>query len=269
MYKLFCSNEHVRLVSANELHDLISAVSYGCPKCNGDVAIEDGVGLTCPYCGESAGAETIKVAYEVMDKGCPVCRTPLYVSDSNQHVKEVWEHLTNEVCPHPLIRNQRIDYWEGLVHFCSSDEFSSIYYTGGILASETGYFGKPAVCLTEAPLGTWGEVKKAHGDFGFVFDKRTFMKHGGAPAFYMPESLIVVQKAKGFAEELKPFVNLVRRDNSKYYDFRHEREWRLPKNLFFNEIAPFAVVLGDLTDEMDWHAIAGAVVNFGTIDNTK
>jgi hypothetical protein len=87
-------------------------------------------------------------------------------------------------------------------------------------------------------------MKKAHGEYGFVFRKSDLMKIGGNPALYMRKPLIV---AKSFAPEVKPFVNLLRipkiEPSQPRYDFLHEREWRVPTDIVLKSTLPFGVIL--------------------------
>ncbi len=151
-------------------------------------------------------------------------------------------------------RPTRADYWEYLIHFCTPKQFESILKDRAIYAAKTGYFKAPAVCLTDAPVAFTKELEERHGSCGFVFRKARVLKEGGGPAVYLSPAVLEAQKrALGFSEELKPFVNIVRPPKmaGKFltsYDWLHEREWRLAKDIEFDEMEPEAVVLPPRTE---------------------
>ncbi|MFO1043280.1 MAG: hypothetical protein U0941_15915 [Planctomycetaceae bacterium] len=103
-----------------------------------------------------------------------------------------------------------------------------------------------AVCLTETTLPNWNELKAAHGEYGFVFRKRDVIALKGIPAIYLPQTLIDSIESKGetLPETLWPYLTrLVPRTNRrlKRHDYLHEREWRVPQDISFDQVAPYAV----------------------------
>ncbi|MFA9480039.1 hypothetical protein ACERK3_17315 [Phycisphaerales bacterium AB-hyl4] len=159
-----------------------------------------------------------------------------------------------------LIRPGRTDYWEGVIHFCEPEEFAAIHRDDRIKACSTGYFKRPAVCLTEATQGNWSELQRVHGPFGYVFRKRQLIEIGGAPAIYMPYNLLEAQKVIGFSDKVKPFVNLLHLRSTDLsgpprHDYLHEREWRVPHDIVFNNAEPFGVIV-------DWSQFSIATPNW-------
>ncbi|WP_437193282.1 hypothetical protein [Planctomicrobium sp. SH527] len=152
-----------------------------------------------------------------------------------------------------LKRKGRTDYWEGLVHFCSAEEFVSIYKERCIRSSSTGLYNKrnptesKAVCLTETTVQNWQEIKDVHGEYGFVFRKSEVIGLNGAPVISLPQSVIDTMKMKNetIPKTLWPYLtklSLPTARSQKKIDFLHEREWRVPSDMRFDEITPYAVV---------------------------
>ena len=149
-------------------------------------------------------------------------------------------------------RQGRSDYWEGVVHFCKAEQFIAIYKERRIRASSTGLYTKrnpsesKAVCLTEATMPNWTELTKTHGDHGFVFRKRDIIGLSGAPAIYLPQSVLDGIKKRGQPIPRTPWPYLNRLTIPSItpgikYDFLHEREWRVPQDIDLNVLPPYAV----------------------------
>jgi hypothetical protein len=103
-----------------------------------------------------------------------------------------------------------------------------------------------AVCLTEATMPNWTELKKTHGDYGFVFRKRDIIGLSGAPAIYLPQSVLDVIKQRGqpIPKSLWPYLNKLTIPSvtpGTKHDFLHEREWRVPQDIDLGVLLPYAV----------------------------
>ncbi|MHC2069629.1 hypothetical protein ACYFX5_19325 [Bremerella sp. T1] len=103
-----------------------------------------------------------------------------------------------------------------------------------------------AVCLSESTLPNWKELKDAHGEYGFVFRKKDIIRLKGAPAIYLPQSVINLMKVRGeeLPETIWPYLNKLLVPNStlkRKHDFLHEREWRVPCDIPLDKIRPYAV----------------------------
>lgn len=104
-----------------------------------------------------------------------------------------------------------------------------------IRANVTGYYGRmygtKAVCLTELTTKGLLEHAKVYSPFGLGFLKGWIFDQGGGPALYVRDDLMRLQGAhRAVATRLRPFANKIDLDT---YDFHHEREWRVPKDLHF------------------------------------
>lgn len=222
-------------------------------------------------------------AWATLDSICGSCNNirgfeehSVHVPGSWYELKDQYDWMRNGRNPKPLVRSGRTDYWEGLVHFCTADQFASIYADERVKASTTGYFKVPAVCLSEATLGNWSELQKKHGSFGYVFRKREVIAAGGGPALYIPQDVLTAQKyPKGFCDEIKPFVNLLRipsvTPTSTKYDFLHEREWRVPGDITFDKTEPFGVIIDwkEVSTALPgWRQVFGAAMRYEELNET-
>jgi hypothetical protein len=92
-------------------------------------------------------------------------------------------------------------------------------------------------------------LSKRHGDYGFIFRKRDLIRLNGAPAIYLPQTLLDEMRAarQTVPEMLRPYVNklsIPRHHSTRRHDFLHEREWRVPQDIEFdggNGVSPYAV----------------------------
>ena len=249
---------------------------YDCSKCGEPLCLvsPDDLQLECYICSARFEFDSLEQAHLVLTDKCSNCcgrydfpQHSVCVPGSWSYYRGIYDWAASEKDTSLLARKGRTDYWEGLVHFCDASQFVSIYKQRVIKASSTGYFGVPAVCLTEATIPNWKELQEVHGSFGFVFKKKDIIGLGGAPAAYLPEQVIKKQCSKGIAAELKPFINLLRiptvtPDKTKY-DFLHEREWRVPSDINFGAVQPFAVVFDECRpDVADWECIIEAAIEF-------
>lgn len=253
-YSLSCENKHVARVSPDGLGDALSGGT--CPKCDGQVVRTNPAVLSvrCVPCQTETSGSWNELVW-MFNEGCPVCRSNdgtggrLVVTGSIAAEISDYEEMQVRKEKELEARPTRADYWEYLIHFCTPKQFESILRDRAIYAAKTGYFKVPAVCLTDAPVAFTKELEARHGSCGFVFRKTRVLKEGGGPAVYLSPAVLEAQKrAPGFSEELRPFVNIVRTPKMsggflKPYDWLHEREWRLAKDIEFEEMAPEAVVL--------------------------
>jgi hypothetical protein len=281
MYEVSCENGHSQELTATELERLIRSGEYECPNCEKTLTLTSDLDLECYICADVSNVSDLGEASNTMESRCMACEQH-GLGECSIHVRDSWEYFEaeyywrlNGLDEKPLQRKGRTDYWEAVIHFCEVDEFVSSYKQRKIGAGVTGYFRVPAVCLTEAPAGNWKDLQRRHGSFGYVFLKRDLIAAGGGPAVYLSEMLIDAQeKAGGFSNELKPFVNLLRISSTpdkRKHDFLHEREWRLPRDLSFNRITsgtaktvqPYAIVVGDYNaGTKDWKHIWSARCEF-------
>jgi hypothetical protein len=119
-----------------------------------------------------------------------------------------------------------------------------------IRAQNTGYFGVPAVCMTEAPVHFNEEFLHRYGSYGIVFRKGDVIRAGGGPAVYLLDCILEAQKEYGFHDKFKPFLNVIRLPGiaprekvKKKVDYLHDREWRFPTDVEFAKLSPLAVIL--------------------------
>ena len=197
----------------------------------------------------------------MLDERCPECAGSkewdadfysVVVADSWSAYYGVYDWTASGKRMDALERKGRTDYWEGLVHFCEAEQFIAIYEERRIRASSTGLYAKrnpsetKAVCLTEATMPNWEELKKSHGEYGFVFRKRDIIGASGAPAIYLPQSVLdaITQRGQPIPKTLWPYLNKLTIPSitpGKKYDFLHEREWRVPQDIDLNVVQPYAV----------------------------
>lgn len=274
-FRVGCEKGHSRLLTATELETLIRGGEFACNRCSGEVDLlePDEIALECRICSDVFEERGLEAAQLTIEGDCPSCELREF-NDDSIHVPGSWqtmegsyEWMQSGKEDEPLRRLGRTDYWEGVIHFCSAKEFAQIQESGRIKASPTGYFKVPAVCLSEATEGGWDELRELHGDFGYVFHKREFLKVGGGPAVYLNPKTLAAQKRQGFAEEIKPFVNVLRTHSNapgkRRYDYLHEREWRTSGDIVFRETEPYAVIKGDFdVSTPGWAHIFGALMSY-------
>jgi hypothetical protein len=83
------------------------------------------------------------------------------------------------------------------------------------------------------------------------------------------------QRAGGFANMVRPYVNVVRTkkiDPAKpRYDYLHEREWRVPSDVDLSVYKPFGVILAEPNTPgrfggVDGDIIFRAAASYGELD---
>lgn len=274
-FRVGCVKNHELGLNATEIETLVRSGTLDCPKCGRDLELrESSIEIVCCVCQESMEAASLEEAGLLVNDFCGACANngvehcTLHVSDSLQCHQDEYEWMRSGRDPSRLTRKNRPDYWEGAVHFCSAEQFSSIYRDRRIRASRTGYFEVPAVCLTEAPANGWKELREIHGQFGFVFRKSDLIRAGGGPVLYLSEERI---KAQAWHVGLKALVNLLRIPSAsggkRAWDYLHEREWRMPIDIEFDALKPYAVVRGPFNEATPgWRDIYGALQEFEELE---
>lgn len=270
-----CEKGHSRLLTATELEFLIRSGEFGCNRCSRQVDLlePDEIALECRICSDVFEEQGLEAAQLTIESDCPSCKHRDF-NDDSIHVPTSWESLEGSYewmrsgkDGKPLRRPGRTDYWEGVIHFCSATEFAQIQESGRVKASPTGYFKVPAVCLSEATEGGWSELRNLHGEFGYVFHKRDLLKIGGGPAVYLNPKTLAAQNRKGFADQVKPFVNVLRTyanaPGKRRYDYLHEREWRTAEDIVLRDTRPYAVIRGEFDiSTPGWDHIFGALIQY-------
>jgi len=230
-----------------------------CPKCNSFLNFDNNklVEISCPNCQEKKNCDWLEAVVTVGQTCDSCCKGTLHLFNSFYFKVEEYRCHKKILDVEKFREKKRADYWEIVTHFCGRKEFLSILKDGYIKAKPTGKFNKKAVCFTETPLVHAKRFREKFGNFGIAFFKHRVLNIGGQPAIYLTDDLIEAQKKLGFSDELKPFVNIIRRPNiapsgkeKTRIDFSHEREWRVPANIRFDEIRPIGLVLPQGT-EMD------------------
>ena len=256
-----CSSEHFQTLTPSQFADAVHWNDFLCPVCEEELTIS-GLDLECYICGAEIEFNDVSEIRHWLGERCPYCAGSKYcdadfycivIRGSWTELFQSYDWFERGKSPRPLERENRTDYWEGVVHFCQADEFISIYKERRIKAEPTGLYNKrspsesKAVCFTEATEPNWDEIKAKHGDYGFVFRKRDIIKLGGAPAIYLPQTVIDDLKAtrQEIPRKLWPYLSKLKipsvsKDGRKH-DFLHEREWRVPQDIDFEKVSPFAV----------------------------
>jgi hypothetical protein len=234
---------------------------FDCKSCKKQLSVEGAV-VKCYLCDSEAEYFDLSHLPLVMDERCAACAGhpswdadfyTLVIAGSWTEEFMIYDWTRNGKQIADLERTGRTDYWEGLVHFCGASEFISIYKDRRIRASSTGYYKKAhpeksrAVCLTEAVQSNWNELKSRFGEYGFVFRKRKIVELGGAPAIYLPQSVLDEMKSGGerIPPTMWPYLNKLQPPSTSSgtkHDFLHEREWRVPKDIDFRRVRPYAVI---------------------------
>ncbi len=255
----------------DELADVLESGQCSRDRCNSPIAsvAPDGFTVGCVECPweESCGWFD---AMGWLSADCPNCRSGAETSGDirlvgtrSYEVKQ-YRNYAPDVDLQPFARPDRPDYWEVLVHYTKQPNFLAIMRSERITALATGYFNVPAVCLTEAPVRFSAEFKKRYGPFGIAFKKSDVLRAGGAPAVYLPDSVLTAQYGLGFSVELKPFINVLRIPSTapagaiaKRVDYLHDREWRLPKDLAFSAVPPIGIIFPDEDAARGFHGPGG------------
>jgi len=107
------------------------------------------------------------------------------------------------------------------------------------------------VCMSECSLPGLISHCERYGRFGFVFAKEAIFGAGGRPCIYLgrEEYAFVAENGRGKPADtptgrLFALANLYepRRTKVKLQDYTHEREWRLFRDLSFDEVKLEAVL---------------------------
>lgn len=256
-----CPDGHSESHTPSQFADSVQWSDFLCPRCETELSII-GLDLECYICGAEIEFSDLSDIRHWLDERCPYCAGSAYwdadfysvvIRGSWAELFQSYDWFERGKSSGPLKRQNRTDYWEGVVHFCQADEFISIYKQRRINAEATGLYvrrnpsASKAVCLTEATEGNWDEIKAKHGEYGFVFRKRDIISLDGAPAIYLPQTVIDELKAthQEIPRKLWPYLSKLKipsvsKDGQKH-DFLHEREWRVPQDIDFETVPPFAV----------------------------
>lgn len=256
-----CSKGYRRSLTPAHFSDAIDTEDFLCPHCDEELCVS-GLNLECYICGAEINFDSLVEVRHMLGERCPYCAGSKYW-DADFYsivVRGSWSDLFQShdwfergKSARPLERENRTDYWEGVVHFCDAEEFIAIYKERRIRAKSTGLYGKrspedtKAVCLTETPASNWDEIKATHGDYGFVFRKRDIIKLRGAPVIYLPQAVIDDLKAANqkIPRNLWPYLSKLQipsaTGQSGKHDYLHEREWRVPQDIQFDDVLPFAI----------------------------
>ncbi|WP_425616703.1 hypothetical protein NA78x_000357 [Anatilimnocola sp. NA78] len=253
---LDCEKSHSQSFTPTEFEEWVEKWEHDCPACGEEMSVE-GVQLQCHICDADIEFNKLSDIPILLEEKCYYCAGPQDVDFWSVRVAGSWSHeydmydWAREVKgTEDLEREGRSDYWEGLVHFCDAETFLAIYRSRCIRAASTGLYGSrdpdktKAVCLTEATLPNWGELKNSHGEYGFVFRKADIMGLNGAPASHIPQPIIDQMKAarQPIPEALWPYISKLNSSSTPArFNFLHEREWRVPGDIHFSQVTPFAV----------------------------
>lgn len=265
-----CEMSQSLMVTPSEFDEWIEDGEVNCESCGNEMSVE-GLTLECFICGAEIEFDDLSQIPLLCDERCPYCAgnpnwdvdfLSVVVVGSWTAAYASYDWTANRRQTSYLERSGRTDYWEGLVHFCKASEFISIYESRCIKATSTGLYYRrnpsktKAVCLTETTQPNWGEIQSSHGEYGFIFRKRDIIRLKGAPAIYLPQSVIEDMKAKNetIPPTLWPYLNKLSLSSlspGAKYDFLHEREWRVPKDISFGVVRPFAVTFPKRRPKID------------------
>lgn len=273
-----CERPESISLTPSEFEDWLGKGEFACGDCGHEFSI-DNLNVVCALCtADIHYLDLSHLANDILCDPCPECAARWGVDEfrtvfvegswSEAHFIYDWTRSGRRI--DVLERRGRTDYWEGLVHFCTAEEFVSIYRQRRIGASSTGLYGKrnpsatKAVCLTEATMPNWEDLKESHGEYGFVFRKRDIIGVSGAPAIYLPQSVLneLSQKRQRIPETLWPYLNKLTIPSVNHgvkHDFLHEREWRVPQDIDFAAVRPYAITFpksrpGIADEELILHA---------------
>jgi hypothetical protein len=255
-----CSKRLSLSFTPTEFEGYLEEGEFDCDSCDEEMSVE-GVRVECYICQAEFEDYGLSELQSLLEDRCESCAGreewdvdsySIRIAGSWSSEYDIYDWTAKGKQIASLEREGRTDYWEGLVHFCTAGEFISIYRDRRILASSTGLYGKrnpsktKAVCLTEATMPNWDELKAAHGEYGFVFRKRDVIGLKGTPAIYLHQAVIESMKAKGeiLPETLWPYLTKLKlptEESAGKHDYLHEREWRVPQDISFDEVAPYAV----------------------------
>ncbi len=109
-----------------------------------------------------------------------------------------------------------------------------------IFSSTLPWTGRRAVCLTECPWASLIDHSKIYSPYGIGFNKPFIFGAGGGPSYYVRKDHWDKQNwendlmtfATPFWPEYRP-KKLRQAIKFPTVDYSHEREWRVPHDLFF------------------------------------
>jgi|GEM_PF-1575597 len=255
-----CQENTPHALSESEFSEWIEDCDIECESCGEELSVS-GLKLKCYLCDADIDYMSLADALHWIQERCPYCAGhktwnvdfyTITVADSWQEAYSIYDWTADGRSDAPLKRKDRTDYWEGLVHFCTAEEFILIYKERVIRAASTGLYGKrnpkatKAVCLSETTQPNWQELKDTHGEYGFVFRKKDIIAVDGTPAIYLTQAMIDGLKEKGQSVPMNlwPYLTKLKIPSvspGKKHDFLHEREWRVPQDIVFDDVAPYAV----------------------------
>lgn len=256
-----CANPYSTAFTPTEFEKFASKGKFQCDAC-GEMMSAEGYRIECFVCDTHFEGYSLSEIPLLLEERCDVCAgredsdadfCTIRIVGSWSMEADSYEWSMSPKAGEELKRKGRTDYWEGLVHFCTAEEFISIYRDRRIRAASTGLYYKKypdktkAVCLTESTIPNWKEIKEAHGEYGFVFRKSDIIRLGGAPVMSLPQSVIddLKNRDEDIPEMLWPYITkllLPSPTSTKTFNFLHEREWRVPQDLSFDAVQPYAVV---------------------------
>lgn len=124
-----------------------------------------------------------------------------------------------------------------------------------IYASVLPWTNKRAVCLTECPWTSLLEHKNHYSSYGLGFNKKFIFATGGAPVYYVRADYYKQQQWSDYALTfVSPFwpeyATKKQKESCRFdrCDYTHEREWRVPHDLFFEYEDIEFIVLNDYKD---------------------
>lgn len=256
-YQVSCPNGHSKTVDIDELAELLedqNCFQDGCSEPLSKVDPEE-LSVECTDCGWQEHCDW-RTATGWLWSDCPRC---ISNTETEGHIRIVgtlahavgeYESFAPKVKVDNFRREDRPDYWELVAHYTRRDAFISILKNKKIEARNTGYFHVPSVCFTDVPVEFNTETKRTYGEYGLVFRKSDIITAGGGPVIYLSDQLIQSQKPLGFADAMKPFVNLVRLPatapsgvKARRVNFLHDREWRFPSDLKLDSVVPVGLIL--------------------------
>lgn len=291
--KVICENSECRRpqtlgFTPSEFEEYLEEGEFDCKKCKQEMSV-DGCRIECYICSAEFDEYTLSQLPLLLEERCGSCAgnedwdMDIYSlriagSWSSEYATYDWSANGKQLAS--LEREGRTDYWEGLVHFCNAEEFISIYKDRRIHAASTGLYIKrnpgesKAVCLTETTMPNWDELKATHGQYGFIFRKRDIIGLNGAPAIYLPQAVIDSMKAKGelLPQTLWPYLTKLKLpspESAGKHDFMHEREWRVPQDISFDDVTPYAITFSKSRPEIkDEELILKAAREFQELSRT-
>jgi hypothetical protein len=110
-----------------------------------------------------------------------------------------------------------------------------------IYSSTLPWTGRRAVCLTECPWASLIDHSKVYSPYGIGFNKPHIFSAGGGPAYYVRKYHWDKQEWESdLMTFVTPFWPSYRPQKLKQtikfpsVDYSHEREWRVPHDLYFD-----------------------------------